>query len=186
MTNDQLFIALIHKLADYEEAMVLQLLLAWDADRKPLRSGKRKLQQALGASISEPSVQRAVGRLVDQGLIATKVYPNTYIRRCFNETARFERWLLRQEVRELSRGDFIEGASEEGAKRVTFLTEVLGPVPADIFSGKLAPRHSRRRTELTEQDKALLKQVSQQLAEAEAQVESTDAESEAAETVHLV
>lgn len=109
-----------------------------------------------------------------------------FIRRCFNETARFERWLLRQEVRELSRADFIEGASEDGAKRVTFLTEVLGPVPADIFSGKLAPRHSRRRTELTEQDKALLKQVSQQLAEAEAQVESTDAEAEAAETAHLV
>lgn len=109
-----------------------------------------------------------------------------FIRRCFNETARFERWLLNQDLRELSRADFVKGASDDAEKRVTALTSILGPVPAEIYSGKLAPRHSRRRAELTEQDKALLKQVSQQLAEAEAHASGIDADAEAADTAHLV
>jgi hypothetical protein len=112
-----------------------------------------------------------------------------FIRRCLNETARFERWLLRPELRELSRGDFIVGASAEGAKRVTALTEILGPVPAEIFAGKLQPRHSRRRMQLTEQDRALLQQVSQQLAEAEAgeaAVDAIDPEAEARDLAQLV
>lgn len=87
MTTDQLFIALIHRLADYEEAMVMQLLLAWDADRTPLRSGKRKLQQALGPSVSEKGVWRAVERLTHQGLVSTKVYPNTYTEYTVNAEA---------------------------------------------------------------------------------------------------
>jgi hypothetical protein len=78
VTNQELFVDLIHRLADYEEAMVLQLLLALRADMAPLRSGKRKLQEQLGAAISEANVQRAIGRLALQGLITTRVYPNTY------------------------------------------------------------------------------------------------------------
>jgi integrating conjugative element protein (TIGR03761 family) len=112
-----------------------------------------------------------------------------FIRRCLNETARFERWLLRPELRELSRGDFIVGASADGTKRVTALTEILGPVPAEIFAGKLQPRHSRRRTQLTEQDRALLQQVSQQLAEAEAgdaAADAVDPEAEARDLAQLV
>lgn len=87
MTNEQLFIELTHRLADYEEAMVLQLLLAWDADLKPLRSGKRKLQQALGSAVSIPGTERAICRLVAQGLVSTKVYPNTYTEYTVNAEA---------------------------------------------------------------------------------------------------
>lgn len=136
MTNDQLFIALIHKLADYEEAMVLQLLLAWDADRKPLRSGKRKLQQALGASISEPSVQRAVGRLVDQGLIATKVYPNTYTEYTVDVESLEE--LLAEPLEPLK---WLPGVSQEPIHFLTTRshaqtdTEAVRPPPADANPG---------------------------------------------------
>jgi hypothetical protein len=77
-TNQQLLVDLIHRLGDYEEAMLLQLLLAWRADQTPLRSGKRKLQEQLGAVISVAGVERATTRLMNQGLITTRVYPNTY------------------------------------------------------------------------------------------------------------
>ena len=77
-TNQELFIDLIHHLGDYEEAMVLQLLLAWRADQTPLRSGKRKLQEQFPTLISVAGVERAISRLMSQGLITTRVYPNTY------------------------------------------------------------------------------------------------------------
>ncbi|MBW8831358.1 MAG: TIGR03761 family integrating conjugative element protein [Burkholderiales bacterium] len=90
------------------------------------------------------------------------------IRRHFGETARFERWLMRPELRELARADFMPGVVAEGAKRVTAAAGIFGPIPADIFSGRMAPRHSRRRLQLTEQDKKMLLQVSAELAKAEA------------------
>lgn len=78
LRNQELFINLIHRLGDYEEAMVLHLLLAWRADQTPLRSGKRKLQEQFTERLSVWGVERAIFRLVDQGLVTTRVYPNTY------------------------------------------------------------------------------------------------------------
>jgi hypothetical protein len=78
MTNQQLFIELIHRLGDYEESMVLQLLLAWRADQAPVRSGKRKIHEQFPEALTVRGVERAVARLIEQDLITTRVYPNTY------------------------------------------------------------------------------------------------------------
>lgn len=67
-----------------------------------------------------------------------------FIRRHFNETARFERWLLRPELKDLSRADFLPGAASEATKRVEAATAIFGPVPGDVFAGRIAPRHTRR------------------------------------------
>jgi integrating conjugative element protein (TIGR03761 family) len=90
------------------------------------------------------------------------------IRRHFNETARFERWLMRPELRELCRADYMPGADAEAGKRIEAAAAIFGPVPAGLFSGRLVPRHSRRRIQLSEQDKKLLQQVAAELARAEA------------------
>lgn len=86
-----------------------------------------------------------------------------FIRRVFNETARFDRWLMREELRGLSRMDFLPNAAPEGIKRVEFASGVFGTVPADVFSGKLQPRHSRRRIQITAAERSLLQTVSQEL-----------------------
>lgn len=136
MTNEQLFIALVHRLADYEEAMVLQLLLTLDADRKPLRSGKRKLQQSLGASVSVRGAERAVSRLVAQGLITTKVYPNTYTEYTVNVESLEE--LLAEPLEPLK---WLPGVSQEPIhflttrSRLQTDTEAVRPPPADANPG---------------------------------------------------
>ncbi len=91
-----------------------------------------------------------------------------FIRRHFNETARFERWLLRPELKDLSRADFLPGAASEGGQRVEAAAAIFGPVPAEVFAGRIAPRHSRRRQQLTPQEQKLLQEVSASLAKAEA------------------
>lgn len=89
------------------------------------------------------------------------------IRAGFIETARFERFLLRPELRDLSRADFLPGVPEQAGKRVQAVQELFGPIPSDIYSGKHQPRHSRRRLKLGPQERALLEHVSAELQRAE-------------------
>lgn len=99
-----------------------------------------------------------------------------YIRRVFNETGRFDRWLAQPEIHGLSRLDFIEEhATEDGKKRVEFVREVFGMVPADVFTAKLQPRHSRRRFTLTENERKLLQSAGVEMAKAEAETDASEA-----------
>ncbi|QIL73095.1 TIGR03761 family integrating conjugative element protein [Diaphorobacter sp. HDW4B] len=92
-----------------------------------------------------------------------------FVRRIFNETGRFDRWLARSEIHGLTRLDFIvEYATEEANKRVEFVKEVFGMVPADVFTAKMQPRHSRRRYSLTEHERRLLQSVGVEMSKAEA------------------
>lgn len=100
-----------------------------------------------------------------------------FVRRVFNETGRFDRWLARTEIHGLTRLDFIaEHATEEASKRVEFVKEVFGMVPADVYTARLQPRHSRRRYSLTEHERKLLQSVGVELARAEAGAAGQDAE----------
>jgi len=90
-----------------------------------------------------------------------------FIRRHWNETARFERWLLRAEVQKLSRSDYLPGAAAEACKRVEAVTAIFGQVPAEIFVGKVQPRYSRRRLQLSPQERKLLQDVASDLTQAE-------------------
>lgn len=94
-----------------------------------------------------------------------------HIRRVFYETTRFDRWLMREEVRPLCRADFIPEADAEAVKRVEFASGVFGTVPSEVFTGKLQPRHSRRRLQLTEAERQLLRIVGSSLEQAEHKAE---------------
>jgi len=98
-----------------------------------------------------------------------------FIRARLNETARFERWLLNENLKDLNRRDFTELATEEGQKRREAAVGIFGPVPAEIYTGTLAPRHSRRRVSMTPADRKLLQEAGAELAAAES-AEAAEAE----------
>ena len=66
------------------------------------------------------------------------------MRALFLEPIRWERHLLREELRPLSRNDFLAGADEAARKRVMAAVALFGEVPRMVFTGAYAPRHTRR------------------------------------------
>lgn len=99
------------------------------------------------------------------------------IRAAFIETARFERFLMRPDLRDLCRADFVPQACREAARRQLEVVQLLGPIPPEVYSGKLHPRHSRRRLNLPAHEKAILAHVSsvmEQLASHDGEANATD------------
>ncbi len=90
------------------------------------------------------------------------------IRGKFNETSRFERWLMKPELRQLSRRDFVPGAPAEATQRVKAATEIFGPVPSEIYSCAILPHHTRRTYSMDAGDRRMMKFVADELARSEA------------------
>ncbi len=82
------------------------------------------------------------------------------LRALFLEPIRWERHLLRDELRPLSRSDFLPGAAEAARQRVRAAVALFGEVPRKVFTGAEAPRHSQRRVMLTEPELRLLEAAS--------------------------
>ena len=87
------------------------------------------------------------------------------LRALFLEPIRWERHLLREELRQLSRSDFLPAADELAQQRVRAVVALFGEVPRKVFTGAQAPRHTRRRVKLSEAELRLLEQVSLTAAE---------------------
>lgn len=81
------------------------------------------------------------------------------IRAAWLDVVRFERYLSRAELRDLSRTDFLPGAVAAAAKRAQAALQLFVGIPAQIFEGRQVPQHSRRRNQLTEQERALLREI---------------------------
>ena len=78
------------------------------------------------------------------------------IRAAWIQLVNFERYLGRAELRDLSRADFLPTADTAGQRRAEAARKLFQGIPSQIFSGNLTPKHSRRRGQLSEQDRALL------------------------------
>ena len=87
------------------------------------------------------------------------------LRALFLEPIRWERHLLREELRQLSRNDFLPGADALAQQRVRAVVALFGEVPRKVFTGAQAPRHTRRRVKLSEAELRLLEQASLTAAE---------------------
>ncbi|MDD0465004.1 hypothetical protein PS005_24545, partial [Shigella sonnei] len=74
--------------------------------------------------------------------------------------------LNQPQIRELSRLDWVS-EDKDAAGRVDFAQQTFGPVPSAIYTGEIAPSHSRRRYSLTEAERELLQRVGSKLQEAE-------------------
>ncbi len=94
----------------------------------------------------------------DEGRVAMRQRVRE-IRSMFEDPPKYERYLMREELRQLSRSDFLPGAGEESLKRVTAVVGLFGEVPRDVFTGKMVPRHSRRRANLSDQELRLLQEA---------------------------
>lgn len=80
-------------------------------------------------------------------------------RSIFEEVVYYGRYLNRDVMQPLSRSDFLPGADGEAKKRVEAATKLFGTLPRAIFTGAQAPRHSRRRDNVTPQELQLLNDV---------------------------
>lgn len=76
------------------------------------------------------------------------------------EPVRWEKYLLRDELRALSRSDFLPGADALAKRRVQAAVAMFGEVPRKVFAGAVLPRHTRRRVKLSEAELRLLREVS--------------------------
>lgn len=79
-------------------------------------------------------------------------------RSVFEPAVRGASLLMREELRQLTRADFLS-ADEMAVKRVAAVQGLFGMCPKDIYVGKTAPRHTRRSVRLTEQELRLLESV---------------------------
>jgi len=82
------------------------------------------------------------------------------VRALFLEPIRWERFLLRREMRALCRADFLPSADDAGKKRAAVAVTLFGEVPRTIFTGAQVPRHTRRRARFTPSELQLLEQAS--------------------------
>lgn len=82
------------------------------------------------------------------------------IRALFLEAIRWERNLLREELRQLSRSDFMPSADATARQRVRAVVALFGELPRKVFTGAQAPRHTRRRAKLSDAELRLLEQAS--------------------------
>ncbi len=82
------------------------------------------------------------------------------MRALFLEPIRWERYLLREELRQLSRSDFLPGADETAGKRLKAAVALFGELPRRVFTGAEAPRHTRRRVKLSAAELQLLERAS--------------------------
>lgn len=81
------------------------------------------------------------------------------MRALFIEPIRWERQLLREELRALKRADFLPGAGEAAGKRVRAALALFGEVPRPVFTGAMTPRHTQRRLQPGEAELRLLEQA---------------------------
>ncbi|CAD5366554.1 Integrating conjugative element protein [Rubrivivax sp. A210] len=108
---------------------------------------------------------RVIKTMVRKDMLSDKegyaeVYTQT--RRCrsiFERVIWFQRYLLREEMRPLTRLDWLPTADEEARKRVQAAVALFGELPREVFNGQVMPRHSRRRLDLSEEELRLLDAV---------------------------
>jgi integrating conjugative element protein (TIGR03761 family) len=97
-----------------------------------------------------------------------------FVRRVFNETARFDRWLMKDELQGLCRVDFVAGGAPDAIKRVEFASGVFGAIPSEVYTCKLQPRHSRRRMQISPAERKLLGLIGSELEKQEKEAELSD------------
>lgn len=78
LTPESLLVRLMHALNDRDSAYLLWYLLAQRADLNPLRTSRRAIHADLGGTVGLTNVLTATNRLVESGLISTRVYPRTF------------------------------------------------------------------------------------------------------------
>ena len=108
---------------------------------------------------------RMVKTLVRKDLLSDKegyedIYTMTrHSRRIFERVVWLQRYLLRDELRPLSRRDWLASADELAKKRVQAAGALFGELPRGVFNGDVRPRHTRRHLDVSAEELRLLNEV---------------------------
>lgn len=140
MSNAEFFSALCHHLSHYDDATVLMLLVALDADEQPLRTTPSKLASLhLDHFLSHDRVRRAAERLALRGLVRARVHPNRWTEYSVDPAA-----LTALLAQPLPDGPYVPGISKEPIGFLTRLSASAGtavspspsltknPIPEDV------------------------------------------------------
>lgn len=134
MSPENLYIAIAHRLRDYDEATLLARLVALGATEEPIRTTSRRCADIyLAGQLTAKQVQRATARLVTRGLLAVRVYPKTYTEYTVQVDAL--RALLAQP---LPNARFLPGVSQEP---IAFLARLEAESALDAASAAAATHH---------------------------------------------
>lgn len=123
---------------------------------------------------------RVVKTMVRKDLLSDREgYAELYAqtRRCrsiFERVIWFQRYLMREELREMTRSDWLPTGDEQAKKRVQAAVALFGELPREVFNGQVMPRHSRRQMEVSAEELRLLDEVP--LAGADPALEAATAE----------
>lgn len=80
-------------------------------------------------------------------------------RRIFERVVMFQRNLTREELRQMSRSDWLPTADDEARKRIKAAVGLFGELPRDVFTRAVQPRHSRLQADVTAEELRLLNEV---------------------------
>lgn len=80
-------------------------------------------------------------------------------RSLFEACIHSSRILTNENMRSLSRTDWVPGADAAAGLRIAAAKQLLGTVPQDVFTGERSPRHSLRRERLSARDRKVLQQI---------------------------
>lgn len=108
MSSPTLFIHLIYKMGNLEDATVVHVLLAKKAHVTPWQTSAREISSLLGSTVSRLSVQRCIDRLKHTGMIKTRVSPNRFTEISLSQLALIE---VMQKPLPVSSHGFIPGIS---------------------------------------------------------------------------
>lgn len=108
---------------------------------------------------------RLVKTLVRKDMLSDKEgYATLYrfqhrVRRVFERVIWFQRYLMKEELRTLSRMDWLPNATDDAKKRVEAAIKIFGALPREVFNGSVVPRHSRRHLDVSAEELRLLNNV---------------------------
>lgn len=108
---------------------------------------------------------RVARTMVHKDLVSKKegheiIYPQTRAcRSIFERVIYFQRYLMRDVMRPLSRADWLPTADEEAKKRVLAAVKLFGELPREVFTGEMEPRHTLRNESLSEEELRLLNEL---------------------------
>lgn len=110
MSNTTLFIHLIYKMGNLEDATVVHLLIAKKAHVRPWKTSARQISSLLGSTLPKLNVQRCIDRLRRMDVIATRVQANTSTEISLSQSELIE---IMKRPLPVSRDGLIPGLSNE-------------------------------------------------------------------------
>ena len=143
MSNTTLFIHLIYKMGNLEDATVVHFLIAKRAHISPWQTSAREISSLLGSTISKLNVQRCLDRLKHMVVIETFVYPKRYTEISLSQSALIE---IMKRPLPVSKDGCIPGLSNEAIPLLSdpdFLQAISGTTATDGLAVPVVPSNDQ-------------------------------------------